>query len=96
MKNPTLKITFVVAIAAGLGLAWNLSAEDNTDREASAESPRWQHLALEHNTAKLGNDADLGRQINKLGREGWEMVTVLNFSENGSTGKTMYYFKRPL
>ena len=98
MKDQTLKFAIIaLALAACLGLSLNLFAQDDPAAEpAVAAEKKWQHLALAHNTAELGNDADLARQINKLGREGWEMVTVLNFSKNGSTNNIMYYFKRPL
>ena len=96
MKNPTLKLaTTALALAACLGLSLNLLAQDEPSADPVA-AKQWQHLALSHNTAELGNDAELAKQINKLGREGWEMVTVLNFSKDGSTNNTMYYFKRPL
>ena len=97
MKNPTLKIAAItIAIAACLGLSLNLWAQDAAKAEEAAAVKQWQHLALEHDTAEKGNERELGAQINKLGREGWELVTVLNFSKDGSTNNTMYYFKRPM
>lgn len=54
----------------------------------------WQHLALTQDDGGLGNG--LGQQINKLGREGWELVDVTPITKNGTTVKTRYYFKRPL
>jgi hypothetical protein len=97
MKSPTLKLTATaLAFAACLGLTLNLWAQDKPAAEPVVTTKQWQHLALAHDTAELGNDADLARQINKLGREGWEMVNVLNFSKDGSTNNTMYYFKKPL
>ena len=98
MKRPTLKTAAVLfTVVACLGLSWNLWAQDDAAADAApAVAKQWQHLALAHNAAEKGNDGELARQINKLGREGWEMVTVLNFSEDGSTNNTMYYSKRPL
>ena len=94
MKNPKLKIA--LALAACLGLTLNLWAQDKPEVEPVAATKKWQHLALPHDTATLGNDQDLAKQINQLGRDGWEMITVLNFSKEGTTNNTMYYFKRPL
>ncbi len=99
MKCPSPKLaTAAIALAACLGLSLSLWAQDDPAEKPAVASAtkQWQHLALAHNTAELGNDAQLAKQINKLGRDGWEMVTVLNFSEDGSTNNTMYYFKRPL
>jgi hypothetical protein len=64
--------------------------------EVKKEPTKWQHLALQHDASKPFSTPDLARQINKLGEEGWEMVNVLNFQEEGTTTKTVYYFKRPL
>jgi hypothetical protein len=35
-------------------------------------------------------------QLNKLGKDGWELVSVSNAEANGNNGGGNYYFKRPL
>jgi len=61
--------------------------QDLADQPAS-----WRHLAL---TAKESDRADLARQINQLGADGWELVDVENFVSGGETVKSVYYFKKP-
>lgn len=70
--------------------------DETTDKPAAATIAKWQHLALPHDARNQFGNAELARKINKLGEEGWEMVTVLNFQDEGTTKKTVYYFKRPL
>jgi hypothetical protein len=63
--------------------------------ETKPQTKSWQHLAL---TNVIGQTpkSELARNINKLGREGWEMVSVGNIVESGTTTKTIFYFKKPL
>jgi hypothetical protein len=63
--------------------------------EIKTQNKAWQHLAL---TNVIGQTptSELARNINKLGREGWEMVSVGNVIESGTTTKTIFYFKKPL
>ena len=71
-----------------------LAQEANRDKKKPLTTG-WQHLAL---TNVIGETAksELARNINKLGREGWEMVSVGNIIESGNTTKTIFYFKKPL
>ncbi|MHC4116837.1 MAG: hypothetical protein ACYSWO_04950 [Planctomycetota bacterium] len=57
---------------------------------------KWQYLALTHNVGPGSANDDLGRNITKLGQEAWELVSVENFTESGTTTKTVYYFKKQL
>ena len=54
---------------------------------------RWEHLAMFHDRADLGGD--LSGQIVRLGNEGWQLVCVSPIAKEGTTEKTIYYFKRP-
>ena len=72
-------------------VAAKVLAVDRKDKEPSAT--KWEHLALEHHLKRYD---DPSKHIIKLGQEGWQLVTVENFSESGTTTKTVYYFRRRL
>ncbi|MFC1636913.1 hypothetical protein ACFL5Z_18980 [Planctomycetota bacterium] len=71
-----------------------LAQEQNRD-EMKPSATGWQHLAFT-NTIGETPMSELAGSINKLGREGWEMVSVGNIIESGTTTKTIFYFKKPL
>ena len=60
--------------------------------KTSAE--KWQYLALKAKYEPDSPTAEVGRNITKLGREGWELVSVENHTTSGTTTRTVYYFKR--
>ena len=85
-------ITVAVVICLGFFLFAGLSAQD-ADPDGPADGVvQWQHLAMPTESGVL---KDVGRQINQLGDEGWELVDVETIVENGSTKKAVYFFKRP-
>ena len=65
------------------------------DDDAPATKPRWEHIAMTHDGAQVNNSPDLSKQIIRLGNEGWELVTVTTIVKEGTTEKTVFYFKRP-
>jgi hypothetical protein len=68
------------------------------DQGGDARRPsaiQWQHLALAQVIGETPK-SELARSINKLGREGWELVSVEGVTESGSTTQTVFYFKKPL
>jgi len=71
-----------------------LAQEQNRDTIKPAIT-QWQHLTFTYKINETPK-ADLARNINKLGREGWEMVSVGNITESGTTVQTIFYFKKPL
>mgnify|MGYP006908251689 CR=1 FL=1 len=84
-------------ILAGLVLSAQGWLAPAAAADKAAEKPRqWEHLALTHELKGGQSNAEVAREIIRLGREGWELVSVANFQENGTTTKTAYYFKRPL
>ena len=83
-------IVTIAAVAVTASLAFASSAPSQQEPPKQA----WQHLALTQDDDGLGDG--LGQQINKLGRDGWELVNVVPLTKDGTTVKTRYYFKRPL
>lgn len=69
-----------------------LTASAFQDSDARDTKTQWEHLALPHQGAGLGND--LAKRVNRLGNEGWQLVCVTAVSKEGTTEKTIYYFKR--
>ena len=76
-------------------IAMQVLAKDQSEDKRRPSAARWQHLSL---TQTIGDtpESELAKSINKLGREGWELVSVGNITESGTTTKTVFYFKRPL
>lgn len=64
--------------------------------DTSRKRSQWEHCAFTHNLGGDQSNAEIARTINGLGNDGWELVSVANFEVNGTTSKTVYYFKRPL
>jgi len=87
-------LTVMIIILCTIITVRVLAREVNRD-ESEPSTTGWQHLAI---TNMIGETpkAELARNINKLGREGWEMVSVGNIIESGTTTKTIFYFKKPL
>ncbi len=92
MRSPTrsqvLFGAMFLIVAVGI-FSMTASGQDETELNVA----QWEHLALTHNGADLGGD--LGTQIIRLGNQGWEMVCVTPVAKEGTTTKTIYYFKRP-
>ena len=91
-------VLFCVVVAVVLSQVWGGSAKES---ERSFPTAKWHHLALTEKvsvsqvTGQEGPERELSGQIVKLGEDGWELVSVANFSRDGTTLKTVYYFKRP-
>ena len=87
----------LTTIPFGIALAVLLVALSAWQIESGAvqqSAQGWQHLALENDLADPANNQELSRRINQLGREGWELVDVENITKDGTTSKTVYFFKR--
>ena len=95
MKRSVFLVVLIVA-AVGVLLAAGLSAQITADRnDRAAHQQNWQHLALQNDGATVTGDPQLARQIDQLGRDGWELVDVEALTVNGNTHQTVFFFKRP-
>ena len=93
MKTVSILTTFAICTCIAL---LSLNADDSDPAGAADASERWSHLALPRDASEPLSDPDFARKINSLGAEGWELVNVLNFAKEGTTTRTVYYFKKPL
>ena len=99
MERPekvTIRILlFSVMILFCTIIAMRVLAEDQRKDGIKPSTTGWQHLSLTHTIGDTPK-SELGKSINKLGQEGWELVSVENITKSGTTTKTVFYFKRPL
>lgn len=70
-------------------------AQDRSRPVSVTSGKGWQHLALT-NTIGATNERDLAKNINNLGKDGWELVSVGHITQSGTTTETIFYFKKPL
>lgn len=94
-----MKIQMLLTSALiGLGalIAVTLFAADPGDKEPQSQPRKWQHLALQHEVSQGIVTDELSKKIVRLGKEGWEMVTVASVTAGGTTAQLVYYFKKPL
>ncbi|MBL7140568.1 MAG: hypothetical protein ISS74_06630 [Planctomycetes bacterium] len=88
----------VVAVAATAAVLWAAGGDGAAPPAPAAPvaPAQWEHLALQHEAARVIGDADLSQRIRGLGREGWELVGVTNCAKDGTTTQSIFFFKRPL
>ncbi len=90
-------ICILVLIACVIAVAGVVPRNLRGQETGKAGGPAgWQALALVQSLSGGLSNAELAAKINQLGRDGWELVSVENFVESGTTSKTGYYFKRRL
>lgn len=98
--NTRIGVTLIVSVLVGLGFTlWanEIKPENEAETSEAAEAPQqWQHLAFQQDANSQFTDREFAQKINQLGRDGWEMVTVTNLTEDGTTSKSVFYFKKPL
>jgi hypothetical protein len=78
--------------AGGAGAAGG--GAGGTGGESAGQVVQWQHLAMAQKVGDKQSALEGGAQINKLGREGWELVDVEAFTKEGTTSQLVYYFKK--
>ena len=90
-KNPAI----VLVAAALLAAAAYPFAQPAGAQAENAAAAAWEHLAMTHDGPGADDGQQLGAKINQLGDEGWQLVTVMPIDVDGTTKRTVYYFKRP-
>jgi hypothetical protein len=86
-----LGVLLALSVAAVGATLWAAPADPESN--TSAATTQWEFAAMKVPVDK--STQEVGSQILKLGREGWELVSVENFVKDGTTTETAYYFKRP-
>ena len=94
-KNKTSMLLYGVMILLCTVIAMQVLAQGNSGEQVKPSIKQWQHLALT-NVIGETQKSEFASNIKRLGREGWELVSVGNISESGTTTKTVFYFKKPL
>ena len=90
-----MAVVLLVGCAAAFVVA-NGGAQQADAPKGDAAAGGWQHLALTHEGDSVDGDPKLSRQINQLGRDGWELVSVTSLTKDGTTVRIVFCFKRPL
>jgi hypothetical protein len=89
-------LLMVATLALFLSASSITSASKPSAPQGKSAQVQWEHLAFTHDLKSAQTNADVAREIVRLGKEGWELVSVANFTESGTTTRTTYYFKRRL
>lgn len=84
----------LMLLSLGIAASFAATPADNP-RESSHTAKPWECAALAHDGAEVVGDEALAAQIMKMGNEGWELVSVSTVVKDGTTTKTIFYFKRP-
>ena len=95
MIHRTSLIT-VTMLALWLSFSAPAPAADPPAPDSKPTVIRWEHLAFTQDLKAGQTHNDIASEIMRLGREGWEMFSVANLTQDGTTTKTIYYFKRRL
>ena len=94
-KNKTKVLVLVLIFLFCAMVAIEGLAQGHGEDGRKPSGTAWQHLSLTYKIDETPK-TELAKQINKLGREGWEMFSVGNIIESGTTTQTIFYFKKQL
>lgn len=95
MRNRLVVAAALVACCVvGLGLR---SGPPAVAQEAP-KRPEWQYAVYYHSDLMAVGKDTVGKNLSKLGEDGWELVAVTpgitDGSRGGVTNQTVYFFKR--
>ena len=94
-KSKTRILLYSAAVLLCTVIAMQVLAQDWSEEQVKPSATGWQHLALTNVIGETPQN-ELAGNINRFGKEGWELVSVGNITESGTTTKTIFYFKKPL
>jgi len=96
-KNTKTKLVLLCGVICICAIvAAKVLAADSGNDTGEPLATKWQYLAFKSKIESDSPTAEVGRTITKLGKDGWELVSVDSHSESGTTTKTVYHFKRQL
>jgi len=93
MSKANCLIVLSAAVCVGLMVASGMHAQEDPPAPGVG-AVQWQHLALTREVGENPAAHQGGAEINKLGREGWELVDVETFTTKGTTSQVVYYFRK--
>lgn len=93
MKAHSLYALLACCSIAAAAVLYSAAHAQTADASNSAPA-RWEHAALTHDDAAVAGYGKLAAQINQMGDDGWQLVTVSTVVKDGATTKTIFYFKR--
>ena len=93
ITKTTIMLSCAMMFVCGIVVATVFAADQNKDTE-TVGVVQWEFCSLKVSVNQ--STGEVGRQILKAGREGWELVSVENFTADGTTTHTAYFFKRRL
>lgn len=104
-KRSWLLMTFVV-LAASLAIGFTVTGQSSANDQEKADTGKWEYLIVAGGNVNLtGVGSEMSkrkadgsfreasvvqRNLDKLGQQGWELVTV-----HGLPTEPIYYLKRP-
>jgi hypothetical protein len=96
MRN---RLILAAALVAGCLGGLGLKSGPPAAAQEAAKRPQWEYRVVYHSDLMAVGESTAGKNLTKLGADGWELVAVsgglADGSRGGVTNQTAYFFKRP-
>ncbi|WP_425396970.1 DUF4177 domain-containing protein [Aeoliella sp.] len=79
------RVFWAIVILAGIGIAGYRTTSADAQQDVPPLATRWEYQVISQSANTIAS-----KPINQLGKEGWELVTVVP-----NSGNVHLYFKRP-